>query len=305
MVLTKRAQVLLALAGDGPLAPSLRVDLDEAATGLLDAGQYDLALTLFRRTQSRAGIEGALQASGAFEELDALLRQEQAAGQSERDTATRVAEAEMLMLAGDRRGATARLAGATAPALTTLRDRLTSTRAQFAPASLVVDGSPRRVWLDETIVVGRNEGQIRLSHAAVSRRHLELTRTGGHTMVRDLGSRNGTYLHGLPLGGPMMVEGRLELALGREAIVALTPTEDGSLRIDAGGECAFASFGPYPVAGIGTLTTLNDGWLELRAAGGALMLSQSGELQTNPVVTLLSGDRFARARGGAPALEVL
>jgi hypothetical protein len=298
---------LLALAGDGPLAPTLRADLDETATGLLDAGQYDLALTLFKRTQSRAGIEGALQASGAFEELDALLRQEQAAWKRERATAARLAEAEMLTLSGDRRRALARVSDATsdAPALATLRDRLTAKRAQTTPASLVVDGRPRRVWFDTTIVIGRNDGQLRCAHAAVSRRHLEVTRAEGRTVVRDLGSRNGTYVNGLPLGGPIVLDGPLELALGREAIIRLTPEGDGSLRIDVAGECCFASFGPYAIDGIGGLTVGGDGWLELHASGGALMRSDAGDLQTDPVVTLLSGDKFVRARGAAPTLEVL
>ncbi len=306
-VLTKRARFLLALAGQGAIEPTLRFELDEIAAALIDAGKHDLALTLYKRTENRAGIARALEASGSVEELDDLLRQEQAQRQDEGDVAARVADAENLMLAGDRRGAITRLAGATSnsPALTTLRDRLTSGRAQFAPASLMVDGSPRRVWFDATLVIGRSEGQLRFSHAAVSRRHLEVTRTEGRTVIRDLGSRNGTYLHGLPIGSPIVVEGRLELALGREAIVVLSPEKDGSLRIDAGGECAFASFGPYAIDGIGTVTTSADGWLELHAPGGALRLSQPSELRTDPVVTLLSGDKFTRVRGAAPALEVL
>ncbi len=307
-VLTKRAQFLLAIAGDGTLDRALRFDLDETAALLVDAAQYDLALTVFQRTENRTGIERALTASGSFEELDYLLREEQANGESARSLRTSLEEAESLILAGDRRGALALLVAtkADSSAVTTLVNRLTRGRAQVAPASLKVDGSPKRIWFDALLVIGRGEGQLRLPHAAVSRRHLEITKAGARPIIRDLKTRNGTYVQGLPIAGPMAIEGRLEVALGREAIVVLTPEEDGSLRVEAAGQCAFASFGPYVVDNIGTLQPSSDGqWLELHSPSGVILQNGDGEYQTNPVVTLLSGDTFVRNRGDEPALVVL
>ncbi len=307
-VLTKRAQFLLALAGEGALDRTLRFDLDETGALLLDAAQFDLALAIYKRTDNRVGVERALAAAGSFEELDYLLREEQAKGESAQSLRTNMGEAESLMLAGDRRGALALLSnfGAGSPAVAAIINRLTHSRAQRRPASLNLDGRPVRVWFDTELIIGRSEGQLRLQHAAVSRRHLEIASKGGRIVVRDLETRNGTYTQGLPIGGPITLEGRLELALGREATVVLTPEKKGACSINMAGESVFASFGPYSIDGIGVLRPSDDGqWLELHSPDGALMLSDARELQTDPLVTLLSGDKFVRCRGDKPALEVL
>lgn len=54
---------------------------------------------------------------------------------------------------------------------------------------------------DEPVRVGRDAGivQVVIDHAAVSRVHLELRRTGMQVSVSDLGSTNGTYMNDQPL----------------------------------------------------------------------------------------------------------
>ena len=48
-----------------------------------------------------------------------------------------------------------------------------------------------------THVVGREpDSQIRLDESAVSRRHCEIVRSGNHCTIRDLGSRNHTFVNG-------------------------------------------------------------------------------------------------------------
>ena len=46
-------------------------------------------------------------------------------------------------------------------------------------------------------------------------------------MVRDLGSRNGTLVSGMPLAGALPIEGVLELGLGDDVSVTLRPAGEG------------------------------------------------------------------------------
>src|SRR5712691_5823076 len=51
-----------------------------------------------------------------------------------------------------------------------------------------------------THIVGREpDSQIRLDESAVSRRHCEILRAGNRCSVRDLGSRNHTFVNGKPV----------------------------------------------------------------------------------------------------------
>jgi transcriptional regulator with GAF, ATPase, and Fis domain len=59
-------------------------------------------------------------------------------------------------------------------------------------------------------IVGREaDTQIRLDESAVSRRHCEIFRSGNRCVVRDLGSRNRTFVNGKPVT-------EMEIALGDE-----------------------------------------------------------------------------------------
>lgn len=76
----------------------------------------------------------------------------------------------------------------------------------------------------KTVVVGSGDGShMRLSDRTVSRQHCELFRKGGRLVVRDLGSRNGTFVNGhraLPaveLTSPAIIRvGRSELSVRPE-----------------------------------------------------------------------------------------
>ena len=56
------------------------------------------------------------------------------------------------------------------------------------------------------LVVGR-EGHVRVPDEFLSRRHFELVREDGEIRVRDLGSRNGTFLNTLPARNTMVHTG--------------------------------------------------------------------------------------------------
>jgi len=72
----------------------------------------------------------------------------------------------------------------------------------------------------DRIVIGTHESAtVRLGDRTVSRFHCEITRVGGQLLVRDLGSRNGTYIDGVaireafcpPAGALVLGETRLAL----------------------------------------------------------------------------------------------
>lgn len=57
------------------------------------------------------------------------------------------------------------------------------------------------ISLQRVHVVGRSrQAQLRLENAAVSSQHARISHSGGRWVVRDLGSRNGTFLNGERLG---------------------------------------------------------------------------------------------------------
>jgi predicted component of type VI protein secretion system len=61
----------------------------------------------------------------------------------------------------------------------------------------------KRIKVPETeVLIGRDETSgIRIGSDDVSRQHCRLTPTPNGLLVRDLGSRNGTFVDGVPIGG--------------------------------------------------------------------------------------------------------
>jgi len=77
--------------------------------------------------------------------------------------------------------------------------------AQSLPASAccwVVLGSREIPLTEGAHLVGRDlEASVRLDWPTVSRRHARIDVVGGEVRLQDLGSKNGTYLHGRRLAG--------------------------------------------------------------------------------------------------------
>jgi hypothetical protein len=62
--------------------------------------------------------------------------------------------------------------------------------------------------LGRPVVIGRGlRAAIRLDHLSLNRRHAEALWDGCRVWVRDLGSRNGTYLNGAPFRGGTRLDG--------------------------------------------------------------------------------------------------
>jgi DNA-binding NtrC family response regulator len=68
---------------------------------------------------------------------------------------------------------------------------------------------------DDALVLGRGEEcSLRLDDGRMSRRHAEVARHAGRWIVRDLGSRNGTFVDGRPIAGHATPDDGAVLTLG-------------------------------------------------------------------------------------------
>jgi pSer/pThr/pTyr-binding forkhead associated (FHA) protein len=60
---------------------------------------------------------------------------------------------------------------------------------------------------NRVMIIGRAQGcDIRLADPIVSNRHCVLQYDGGHWLIEDLASRNGTRVNGLPVVKPMVLK---------------------------------------------------------------------------------------------------
>jgi pSer/pThr/pTyr-binding forkhead associated (FHA) protein len=68
---------------------------------------------------------------------------------------------------------------------------------------------------DPEIIIGRDEGsRIRIASSDVSRQHALLIPTPDGVLVRDLGSRNGTFVDGVPIQGEVLLRPGGSLSVG-------------------------------------------------------------------------------------------
>lgn len=68
--------------------------------------------------------------------------------------------------------------------------------------------------------------EIRLDDPAASREHFELRPVGGNFFIRDLGSRNGTLVNGVPLRQETMLLPGDEVTVGRTRLVLMDRDEE-------------------------------------------------------------------------------
>ncbi len=76
------------------------------------------------------------------------------------------------------------------------------------------------------VTLGR-EADIVVRGTGVSRRHAALRLEGASVLVRDLESRNGTLLRGIPIAGELSLDGPTEIGLGDDVSVRVSATEAG------------------------------------------------------------------------------
>ncbi|MBX3223283.1 MAG: FHA domain-containing protein [Labilithrix sp.] len=310
----KRAELLLALAGDAAVSAVARHEVSEAARDLEAIGEPLKAAEAFARAGDKEGEARALQAAGDVERLEFLLSTEQHKERVSRSRDERTKDVDVMIESGRRREALEvldeLLAGT--PDDAPLRERANGLRARRALAPIVAveargaDEHQRFVLVTgDEVIVGRTDGAITVPSNAVSRQHLRISREGETVVVRDLDSRNGTQLRGINLGGALPVGDGIELRLGKEVPLRVAPSKrlEGAVEIDVSGEKYYACLGPArtPVAGL-DLVAGPDGWLELASRG---VRAFARDVELVPRATLLVGDAISTTRGGAPVLRIL
>ena len=119
------------------------------------------------------------------------------------------------------------------------------------------DRIPLHVVVVDRLDVGRECDGLLLADQRVSRRHLRLELVDGQMVVADLGSSNGTFVDGLRVRAPVVLEPLSTITLGATSIrllgVAPLPGREPAGRSPIDGEtageespCAPASSGPTP-----------------------------------------------------------
>jgi hypothetical protein len=96
-----------------------------------------------------------------------------------------------------------------------IRSTLDSTDAE----AWVVDGFGRAHAIGSRATIGRNHGgQLVVLASSVSREHAELVQAQAGWTLRDLGSRNGTFVHGVRCRGRTPLPARAQLKIGDVAL---------------------------------------------------------------------------------------
>lgn len=214
-----------------------RERLAEGAERLEKHGAFSDAADAWELLGRREDLARCLELGGEIERLEAVL------GKSNDDDAATamirrlVSEAELATELGDRHSArhalreAVKLAPKDADLLRMLRDLESKwlggrrVRVSYAGASGAV-----RVTLVGRLPVhlGRADSEVIVRGGSVSRQHCQIAAEEGGLIVRDLGSRNGTLVAGIPIASALRIEGPTEVGLGDDALVRITPLGEGA-----------------------------------------------------------------------------
>lgn len=98
---------------------------------------------------------------------------------------------------------------------------------ELGPVASSSEPTPRVVWGRRVLplaegdnILGRDEDvPLRIDEPGISRRHALIRVRGGDAVLEDLGSKNGTYLRGSRLHGPVALRDGDMFVLGEVALV--------------------------------------------------------------------------------------
>src|SRR5690242_11572222 len=91
-------------------------------------------------------------------------------------------------------------------------------------------GSSIPLAADEVSLGREPANVISLLDAAVSRRHCVITHTAGQFTIRDLNSRNSTFVNGVPVTERKLVSGD-EIKIGSSVFIFVVPDAEGSKEV--------------------------------------------------------------------------
>jgi hypothetical protein len=203
--------------------------LTDAAERLERAEQWRDAADAWELLGRADDLARCLELGGEVERLERVLT-EQNESDAKGDRIRRLlSEHDLALSLGQRAAArqalleASRLAPSDAGIATTLR-RLEERAVRGGVLRLSLGARTLRVVGKLPVVLGRAEADVALRGGSVSRRHAEVAREGEEFVLRDLGSRNGTLVAGVLLSRAMPIAGPLEVGLGDDVAVRLTPS---------------------------------------------------------------------------------
>ncbi len=251
-----------------------------------------------------------LQLAGDVERLEALLSHTNEVDQRQNDLRRCLADYENALRYGARLEARAALreAARIAPderSVTEMLRRLESRMPPRARVRLSVSGERVSFVGHLPAVVGRgDEVAIRVRGTSVSRRHAEVALDDGALVIRDLDSRNGTLVRGLPVAGAIELTGQTLVGLGDDVTLEVTPEADRlTIEVRGGfdrGQRIVVGEGALRLEGLAASLTFEQGWAVLTADEG-VGLELEGQTCALPV-HLLVEDRLSV---GGVEVEVL
>ena len=222
-----------AVRAEGIATERDRTRVREAAELLVAGDQHTLAGEALETIHDYPAAAHAYSAGGLVEKMEAALTKDDAAHHAVREEADAFAGYQTAMRIGRRDEARAELVRAVGAATAAaeyrrLLDELDTAMLTAGKVELKRRGKPPIVaCAARKIVLGRDPlCDLALRAGGVSRQHAEIEHAAAGFTLRDLDSRNGTSLAGMPLAGrvPLAVAG--ELGLGDECPIDYEVTGD-------------------------------------------------------------------------------
>ncbi|HEU4727872.1 MAG TPA: FHA domain-containing protein [Kofleriaceae bacterium] len=203
-----------------------RAKVREAADLLVIGEDHALAGEALETIHDHVAAASAYSAGGLVERMEAALAKDDAAQEAVREETDAFAGYQTAMRVGRRDDARAELVRAIAAASAAaeyrrLLDQLDTAMLTAGKVELRRRGKPLIVACAAgKLVLGRDAlCDLTLRAGGVSRQHAEIDHAGEAFILRDLDSRNGTSLAGLPLAGRVPLVGSGQFALGEECAI--------------------------------------------------------------------------------------
>jgi hypothetical protein len=203
-----------------------RAKVREAADLLVMGDDHTLAGEALQAINDHLAAANAYSAGGLVDLMEHALAKDDAANERSRNEADAHANYETAMRVGRRDDARAELVRAVATATVAgeyrrMLDQLDTALLTAGKVEIKRRGKPLIVaCAAEKLVLGRDPlCDLTLRAGGVSRQHAEIERDGASFVLRDLDSRNGTTVSGLPLAGRVPLTGTGKFGLGDECSI--------------------------------------------------------------------------------------
>jgi hypothetical protein len=293
----RRVRLCIDLVKGGSLRLLSR-ELRELGETCQELGASELAAEAFALSGDRDAQADALVRAGSVEQLEDMLTSEAERARNERRTAERLRQVEDLVSTGSRREALA-LCSSPAAELSAVSRRLMLTRLMGPRAHIVIDGVALDVVFGTRVTIGRT-ATLSVAAPSLSREHLVIERTPRGIEVRDLGSRNGTRIAGVPIRDALPLTAPVTLELARDVSVVVEPWTTGA-KLNIAGQMCLAPFGAL-AAGPWQLEAAPDGWIEL--VSRPEQPSYLGRIRADTRIQLCFGDLVCDTPGVGARIRV-